>query len=119
METFYTGIMVLGVFLLRLGIPLTITLGVAYGLRRLDAHWEAEAQVRQAVASREIALNPAEQPCWVLKKCPESLYTQCPAYHHADQPCWMVFNQLMGVTPGRCLKCTLFARRNPVHQLAT
>jgi hypothetical protein len=119
METFYSVFIVLGMFLLRLGLPLTITIAVAYGLRRLDARWEAEAQAQQLATNPQVDLRPVEQPCWVVKNCPESLYTQCIAYHHSDQPCWMVFNRSMGVTPSRCFKCALFARKIPVRQLAT
>lgn len=43
MEAIYTTMVVLGFFLLRLGVPLLITAAVCYGLRRLDAHWQAEA----------------------------------------------------------------------------
>jgi hypothetical protein len=34
---------VLGLFLLRLGVPLAITLIIGYWLRRLDDRWQAEA----------------------------------------------------------------------------
>ena len=38
---------IVGMFILRLGVPLLITLLVAYWLRRLDDKWQAEAQTRQ------------------------------------------------------------------------
>ena len=38
---------IVGMFILRLGVPLLITLLVAYWLRRLDGKWEAEARARQ------------------------------------------------------------------------
>ena len=40
---------IVGMFILRLGVPLLITLLVAYWLRRLDGKWEAEARARQEV----------------------------------------------------------------------
>lgn len=40
---------VVGMFILRLGVPLVVTLGVAYWLRRLDNKWVAEARARQEV----------------------------------------------------------------------
>jgi hypothetical protein len=36
-------LIVVGMFLLRLGVPLGITLAVGHWLRRMDARWEAEA----------------------------------------------------------------------------
>jgi len=54
MGGFYTAMVVLGFFLLRLGVPILITAIVCYGLRRLDARWQAEAEAmngnRQEVA---------------------------------------------------------------------
>ncbi len=38
---------IVGMFILRLGVPLLITLLVAYWLRHLDGRWEAEARARQ------------------------------------------------------------------------
>ena len=46
--------MVLGLFLLRLGVPLAVTLAVGYWLRRLDNKWQAEARARwQAVDPKQ------------------------------------------------------------------
>ena len=44
---------VVGMFILRLGVPLLITLLVAYWLRRLDKKWQAEAQTRQEEQTQE------------------------------------------------------------------
>lgn len=38
---------VVGLFLIRLGLPLLILVLVSYGLHRLDARWQQEAQVHQ------------------------------------------------------------------------
>ena len=35
-----------GMFVLRLGVPLAITLTVGYLFRRLDAKWQAEARAQ-------------------------------------------------------------------------
>ena len=36
-------LVVMGLFLLRLGLPLAVTMIVVYWLRRLDAHWHSQA----------------------------------------------------------------------------
>ena len=36
-----------GLFLIRLGIPLAITILVTWALRRLDSRWQAEAELRE------------------------------------------------------------------------
>ena len=50
-------VVIVGMFILRLGVPLLITLLVAYWLRRLDGKWEAEARARQ-----ETEPTPVEEP---------------------------------------------------------
>ncbi len=48
MEWLTQGLVILGLFILRLGVPLAIILAVGYGLRRLDAKWQAEAELHRA-----------------------------------------------------------------------
>jgi hypothetical protein len=43
MNWLHEAAIVVHIFVLRLGVPLVITLVVAYSLRRLDAKWQAEA----------------------------------------------------------------------------
>ena len=38
---------IIGLFVLRLGVPIAITLTIAYFLHRLDARWEKEARLEQ------------------------------------------------------------------------
>ncbi|MBX3001031.1 MAG: hypothetical protein KF893_21090 [Caldilineaceae bacterium] len=121
MEGFITAVGILGLFVLRLGIPLLIVIGVGYWLRRLDAKWEAEAHsaARSTVTKVEVDLRPVEQPCWVLKKCPEPVYTHCPAFLNSAQPCWLARSRAEGMLPNKCFQCVLFSQRRPVHELAT
>ena len=46
MDWWWQGAIILGMFLLRLAVPLAITLLVGYLLHRLDARWQAEAQAQ-------------------------------------------------------------------------
>lgn len=120
MEEFITVAGILGLFVLRLGVPILIVFGVGYWLRRLDARWEAEAQVavRKTVVMPEIELRPVEQPCWVLKNCPENAYTRCPVFLNPQQPCWLTRSRAEGTLPNACFQCVLFSQRRPVHELA-
>ena len=47
MDGLLQTVIIVGMFILRLGIPLIITLLVGYWLRRLDNKWQAEAKARQ------------------------------------------------------------------------
>lgn len=120
MDWLLQTVIILGMFVLRLGVPLAITLAVGYWLRRLDAKWQAEAQAqREAELSQQQAPLDAEikrpevtkEPCWVIKACPEAVYQQCPAYSQPHLPCWLARFRAGGMLPARCYRCTLFSQR--------
>jgi hypothetical protein len=119
MEGFYTAMAILGMFILRLGIPVVITGAVLYGLRKLDARWEAEALAlaKSQKKREEVELRPIEPPCWVLRQCPERIYRSCPAFLHSEQPCWQARRQAEGILPATCFQCTQFSLRKPTHEL--
>jgi hypothetical protein len=114
------AIIILALFILRLGVPLLIILAVGYWLRRLDAKWQAEARAQaEANESQKAEANEPEiepfriikEPCWLLKKCSETIYTQCPAYQHPDLPCWLARYQATGRLPAGCPYCQIFTQR--------
>jgi hypothetical protein len=109
---------IVGMFLLRLGVPLAITLAVAYFLRRLDAKWQTETWERwEAGQSQEKLIAEAKrfqagkQPCWSLKGCAESVRASCPAYKQSDIPCWLARRRSEGKLPAQCYNCAQFSLR--------
>lgn len=109
---------IIGMFILRLGVPLVLTLMVGYWLRRLDARWQAEALARRAdaaMAQAEAGAEPSiemfsviERPCWEQKGCPEGAMGNCPAYQQAELPCWLARLRAEGHLPHPCYRCELF-----------
>ena len=104
-------------FLIRLGIPLAVTILVAWGLRRLDARWQAEADAQQLTADVAIGLvapaavkAPAarQQPCWENRHCSEAKRGSCAACALTDLPCWMARLRAEGSLPRRCYACQYF-----------
>lgn len=83
---------VAGMFILRLGVPLAITFGVAYLLRRLDKKWEAEARQQASGAQEAIAAN-------------------CAYADRTDMPCWVARRQQEGQLAAECYSCARFALR--------
>lgn len=83
-------------FLIRIGIPLVLTILLSLLLRRLDAQWRDEAIGYQAEA-----INKAEQdiyftiwsrtPCWEEKNCSPEERARCKAYLQSEKPCWEVY----------------------------
>ena len=114
-----------GLFLIRLGIPLAITVLVTWALRRVDSRWQAEAEARQlnmAVSDGEIApsavltLAARKEPCWEYRGCPDADRSKCPACGPTDLPCWMARLRAEGKLPGRCYGCDRFKTRVPLQE---
>lgn len=96
-------------FLVRIGIPLGLTLLLSWLLRRLDAQWRDEAMDYKAEA-----ITKAEQdlyftvwsrnPCWEHNECDPEERLRCKAYQQADKPCWEVY-RTNGSYNKECVDC--------------
>ena len=108
-------VVIAGFFVLRLGIPLAITIVLAWFLRRLDSKWalEAERQREQEnqPATTAVSAEPKPSPCWVVKGCPEEVYRNCPAHILQTLPCWVARIRVEGRMPALCANCALFRAR--------
>ena len=91
--------------LLRLGIPISVTVVVLALLHRLDKRWQKEALALPVV--------PAGKPCWEIMGCTEEKKKNCPAVAQPNTPCWQVFRTRVGVMKEACLGCNVF-RQAPV-----
>jgi len=101
LATFVVGL------ILRFGIPLGLTALVAWGLRCLDARWQAESEaLRQQAHSLGAAAHQIR--CWEMHDCPREDRESCPAYGRADIPCWQVFREVDGRLPETCFTCHVF-----------
>lgn len=114
-------------FILRLAVPLLITVGIAVGLKRLDARWQAEARQRRLAqpavqpmaAGQPLMLHSNGQqpfqpilagggsalPCWMVKGCSETLRATCAAWHQPATPCWQARLSAEGRLPAECQGC--------------
>jgi hypothetical protein len=135
MEGLSSSLMIVLLFVLRLGVPLLITLAIGYGLGRLDAKWQAEAEAeRQAAAQAQAAaVQPqprpaglaaaayqfpgrqpmpvgvmAGPPCYSLKGCSEAMQAACPATRQPAVPCWAARLGAEGQLPMECKGCQLY-----------
>jgi hypothetical protein len=90
---------------LRIGLPLGATALVIWLLRRLDAHWQAEAE-RQCARAPAAVKPPV--PCWVMNNCPAERRAVCPAFAHPEVPCWQYFRDGHGHLREACLLCRVF-----------
>jgi hypothetical protein len=124
MDIFTEIAALLVLLIVRLGVPIAVTAGIVWGLRRLDARWQAEAEaqrVSRAVAkglvSPAAAASPllAEGPCWKQVNCAPEKQSHCPACQLTDIPCWMARLRTEGKLPARCYGCALFRTRPAVR----
>ncbi len=106
---------VIGIFLLRVGVPLLISTGITWWLYRLDQKWRSEApkvaSVPSVAASSTIPLQNRiiSEPCWVYRACPEEKRNKCPAYTQPNVACWLARLRNDGRLPGPCRCCSVFA----------
>ena len=95
-----TSILVLIVgLLIRLAIPIALTALLIFFLRKLDARWQAEAELPQ--------LDERTTECWKIKNCPPEQLNNCVAYQ-ATLPCWQVKRLPNGYLREECLSCEIF-----------
>ena len=120
MDSVSEVVAVAGLLLIRLGIPLAVTVLITWGLHRLDARWQAEAEARKATAEVSAgrvqpavfkAPQAATTPCWKLRNCSEAGRVNCAACKEPGLPCWMARLRADGRLPGPCYSCALFRLR--------
>ncbi|MCS7220109.1 MAG: hypothetical protein RML36_03340 [Anaerolineae bacterium] len=104
MNPLFETLVVAGMFLVRLGVPLVITLAIAHALRWLDIRWQAEA-----VKARETAQALLQEPCWAHRGCTQERRSLCPAFQRPDLPCWAARRLREGQLPAECYNCRRFA----------
>jgi len=130
MDGLSDALVIAGMFILRLGVPLAITLAVGYLLLRLDRKWQAEAwaewesnrleggeQVEQAAGAAPALVG--KQPCWELKECSQAVHEQCPAFKRPNIPCWLARRRAEGRLPAACYDCELFSLKQVSQSIAS
>ena len=101
METLTSILTITTGLLLRFAIPIVGTLILVFLLRKLDAHWQAEAELAP------IAIEKVE--CWKVKGCSEKQRKNCIGAA-APLPCWQVHRQPNGYLQEQCISCEVFIK---------
>lgn len=100
MDMLITILLVLFGAMLRLLVPLALTVLVVIALRRLDARWQVEAEREQQILIRD------ETPC--LKQQGVSIATIKGHMAEGDRPCWQTHRLPNGRLQEDCLTCEVF-----------
>lgn len=85
--------------LVRLALPIAVTLVMIYFLRKLDARWQTEAELRP--------VSVQKPECWKIKGCSPEQQKNCVA-RISPLPCWQVFRLPNGYLREECLSCKVF-----------
>ena len=117
MQQLEAGLIVLGLFFVRLGIPLVVIAAISYWLRRVDARWATEASAYQrakAWAGQPTPLTALQKPaidppCWERRGCSPLQQAQCAAGQQPCLPCWLARLRQEGKLPAACTGCAIFA----------
>jgi len=96
--------------ILRLAIPIAITLLAVIGLKRLDQYWQAHAGSNPTLA----IVKPKNTGCWDVKHCSAEDKAKCNAYAHPETPCWQVKRNKQGQLSEACVGCQVFHAAVPV-----
>jgi hypothetical protein len=99
METLTSLFAILAGLLLRLAIPVAGTIILVFLLRKLDAHWQAEAELTPVTTEKV--------ECWKIKGCSEEQPKNCLGAASA-LPCWQVYRQPNGYLQEKCISCEVF-----------
>ncbi|HEY3476187.1 MAG TPA: hypothetical protein VGK56_16350 [Anaerolineales bacterium] len=101
METLTSLLAVLTGLFLRLAIPIVGTILLIYFLRKLDAHWQTEA---------ELTPVPVEKiECWKIQDCSPEQRKNCIGAA-SNLPCWQVYRQPNGYLQEKCISCDVFIK---------
>ncbi len=99
METTTPLLAVLTGLLLRLALPIAGTSILIYFLRKLDTHWQTEAQLTP-VSTQKVE-------CWKIKGCSQEQQKNCIAAA-SSVPCWQVYRLPNGYLREKCISCEVF-----------
>lgn len=103
MEWLTTTFGVILLLLLRVAIPIAVTIAIISLLKWLDERWKKEA-----VDEGSQIVKVGNFGCWELNNCPAENREGCKAYNNPDQPCWQVFRNKNGRLQERCIGCDIF-----------
>jgi hypothetical protein len=98
METIISLLTILVGLLVRLAIPIAVTALLIVVLRKLDAHWQMEAQKPSAIEKPE---------CWKINGCPPEQIANCKGAA-SPLPCWQAYRLPNGYLREECLSCKVF-----------
>jgi hypothetical protein len=108
---FANSVFVLGMFVLRLGVPVAITLALGYWLEKwLQPPAEEKPEMRRRMdwVRRAKSTRITQLHCWDLAQGEAARSAESAAVRHPDLPCWLAL-QMEGYTVRpECFLCARY-----------
>lgn len=114
-EQILDTIVIFGMFAMRIGVPVVVTLALGYWLERKLRPLEDQQNekivnigtARRARSSKIIQLH-----CWDLNHCDATKRAECAAYQHPDLPCWLALQVSGDKVHEQCFSCALYKNQD-------
>jgi hypothetical protein len=90
-------------FVLRIGVPILITLMIGAWLKRFLEERDAKEAPQPSPS-----LPGTGQRCWDVKHCPEAERVKCVAAQRPDLPCWLALQVNGAGLKEMCYTCPVF-----------
>ena len=111
-------IAVIGLFVLRLGVPLALMVLLSWVVSRYVQREEAREALSQggpasadetqpAIAEPVIPVGAASS-CWAIKGCSAEERESCPATLRPGLPCWLAKQLVTGSLSATCEQCAVY-----------
>ena len=96
------GTLYLAGLFLRFGVPLGLTIILAWLLRNMDLRWMEEGE--PSVESNRIENKELSEICWIVHNFVKDDGVEL----EAQETCWKVRMRFEGILPSECLDCEIF-----------
>jgi hypothetical protein len=100
---------VIGLFILRLGVPVVVMVLLAWAVNwyaRREEMRALEAEQREAAALA--VATPAPEKCYEIKGCSEAAKADCAAMRRPELPCWLAKQLSTGRLSPTCQNCAIY-----------
>ncbi len=102
------AVVIVLMFVLRIGVPLVVTLAFGYWLeKKLRPEETIDVKPAPIVRSGK-ANNIIHLHCWDVKRCDQARRAECAAYKHPDLPCWLALQVEGDKVNEECFTCALY-----------
>ena len=110
------GVVVVLMFVLRIGVPIALTLAFGYWLeKKLRPPEQTENTQPLPIEKRWTRTgNIIQLHCWDVKKCGAATRAQCAATKHPELPCWLALQAEGHKVREECFTCAFYKPQTKV-----